>query len=166
MIKKIFFFLLSGASLLASNSLNNVTVSEYAKFLNVMAQEDPRTLYDQKMGEESGIASIERVGNAGNYSYHFREEEAEESVMFIDLRSDVLPMLGKFKNGLLRSGRPVTGRGKNLNQLDSPQQTFLMKFPQEVVLVCKLQALLTEYVHQFLVLRFQEFFVEFGQKKV
>ena len=52
-----------------------------------MAQEDPRTLYDQKMGEESGIASIERVGNAGNYSYHFREEEAEESVMFIDLRS-------------------------------------------------------------------------------
>ena len=71
----------------AANSLNNVTVSEYSKFLNTVAQEDPRTLYDQKMGEESGVASIERLGSPGNYSYRFNEEQAEESVMFVDLRS-------------------------------------------------------------------------------
>ncbi|MBX9576989.1 MAG: hypothetical protein K2W97_00760 [Chthoniobacterales bacterium] len=87
MIKKILFFLLSATTLFAANSLNNVTVSEYSKFLNTVAQEDSCTLYDQKMGEESGVASIERLGSPGNYSYRFNEEQAEESVMFVDLRS-------------------------------------------------------------------------------
>jgi len=76
-IKKILFFLLSATTLFAANSLNNVTVSEYSKFLNTVSQEDPRTLYDQKMGEESGVASIERLGSPGNYSYRFNEEQAE-----------------------------------------------------------------------------------------
>ncbi len=79
--------LLSATTLFAANSLNNVTVSEYSKFLNAVAQEDRHTLYDQKMGEESGIASIEQLGTPGNYSYRFNKEQAEESVMFVDLRS-------------------------------------------------------------------------------
>lgn len=80
-------FLLSATTLFAVNSSNNVTVSEYTKFLNVVAQEDRHTLYDQKMGEESGVASIERFGVPGNYSYRFNEEQAGESVLYVDLRS-------------------------------------------------------------------------------
>lgn len=73
--------------LFGANALNNVTVSEYTRFLNVMAQEDPHSLYDQKMGEESGVPSIQRLGTPGNYSYRFNEGQEEESVMFVDLRS-------------------------------------------------------------------------------
>ncbi|MCX6957809.1 MAG: ubiquitin carboxyl-terminal hydrolase family protein [Verrucomicrobiae bacterium] len=79
--------LLSATTLLAANSLNDVSVSEYTKFLNAVAEEDQHMLYDQKMGEESGIASIERVGDPGSYSYYFHEEQAEEPMRYVDLRS-------------------------------------------------------------------------------
>lgn len=80
-------FLLSGTTLLAVNNFNDVTVSDYVQFLNVVAKADPHILYSERMGEESGIALVERVGEPGNYSYHFREDQADEPVMFVDIRS-------------------------------------------------------------------------------
>lgn len=87
MIQKIFFFLLSTTTLFAANSLNNVTVREYATFLNVVAKEDQHTLYNQKMGEEASPACIERFGVPGTYSYRFSKSQGEESVVYVDLRS-------------------------------------------------------------------------------
>lgn len=87
MIKQVLFFFLSVTSLLASNASNNVTVREYTDFLNIVAKEDRHLLYDQKMGEDHGTPKIIRSGSPGNYSYYFREEDSEESVLFVDVRS-------------------------------------------------------------------------------
>lgn len=73
--------------MLASNASNNITVREYTDFLNIVAKEDRHLLYDQKMGEDHGTPKIIRSGSPGNYSYYFREEDSEESVLFVDVRS-------------------------------------------------------------------------------
>ena len=80
-------FLLKMTTLSATNAWNDVTLREYTQFLNAVAKEDPHLLYDQKMGAESGMGLIERVGEPGNYSYYFREEEGDASVLLVDLRS-------------------------------------------------------------------------------
>jgi len=46
-----------------------VTVSQYATFLNAVAASDPYGLYNTNMGTDLNIAGITRSGSSGNYSY-------------------------------------------------------------------------------------------------
>ena len=47
----------------------NVTIAQYAAFLNAVAKADPLGLYDPAMGTDLNIAGIARSGVAGSYKY-------------------------------------------------------------------------------------------------
>jgi formylglycine-generating enzyme len=47
----------------------NVTISQYAAFLNAVAKADPNNLYDSRMGSDLNIAGITRSGTPGTYVY-------------------------------------------------------------------------------------------------
>jgi sulfatase modifying factor 1 len=46
-----------------------VTISQYATFLNAVAKADPYGLYNPSMGADLNIAGISRSGLSGNYTY-------------------------------------------------------------------------------------------------
>jgi len=46
-----------------------VTIGQYAEFLNAVAKSDPRGLWDANMGSDARIRGIERSGNDGSYVY-------------------------------------------------------------------------------------------------
>lgn len=87
MIKKLSFIFFCITRLLATNTFQDVTVSEYTHFLNVVAKEDPFALYDQKMGCEEEGGMIKRIGEPGRYRYFFCESQQEESVTYVNLLS-------------------------------------------------------------------------------
>ena len=45
------------------------TVSQYAEFLDAVAETDSHNLYNPSMGSDPNVAGITRSGTAGNYSY-------------------------------------------------------------------------------------------------
>lgn len=47
----------------------NVTIAQYAAFLNAVAKTDPYDLYHPSMGTDMNIAGIERSGKPGSYVY-------------------------------------------------------------------------------------------------
>lgn len=54
---------------LYSISKYEVTISQYAEFLNAQAKEDPYGLYDTRMGSDANIAGITRSGISGSFIY-------------------------------------------------------------------------------------------------
>jgi len=46
-----------------------VTIHQYAKFLNSVAASDPYALYNPSMGTDVRVAGIRRIGSAGSYQY-------------------------------------------------------------------------------------------------
>lgn len=48
---------------------NETTVSQYAEFLNAVAQSDPHGLYNDAMATNANVAGITRSGSSGSYSY-------------------------------------------------------------------------------------------------
>ncbi len=46
-----------------------ITIGEYAEFLNAVATSDPYSLYHEAMASDSFVAGIERSGEPGSYSY-------------------------------------------------------------------------------------------------
>jgi sulfatase modifying factor 1 len=50
-------------------SVYEVTVGQYAAFLNAVATSDPHGLYDERMADNANVAGIERSGAAGSYTY-------------------------------------------------------------------------------------------------
>jgi formylglycine-generating enzyme len=51
-------------------SKHEVTIGQYADFLNAKAQTDPYGLYNQSMGSDLNIAGISRSGSLGSYTYN------------------------------------------------------------------------------------------------
>jgi len=47
----------------------DVTIGQYAAFLNAVAKSDPYSLYDSSMGTNGNIAGISQAGSSGSYSY-------------------------------------------------------------------------------------------------
>lgn len=47
----------------------DVTISQYAAFLNAVAKTDKYFLYDERMATDLNSAGITRSGSEGNYSY-------------------------------------------------------------------------------------------------
>ena len=47
----------------------DVTLNQYATFLNAVAQTDTYALYNANMGTDANIVGISRSGSSGNYSY-------------------------------------------------------------------------------------------------
>jgi formylglycine-generating enzyme required for sulfatase activity len=48
---------------------NEVTISQYAEFLNNAAQTDTNGLWNSNMGSDANIAGITRAGSSGSFSY-------------------------------------------------------------------------------------------------
>lgn len=46
-----------------------VTIGQYAEFLNAAAKNDPYGLYDTNMGSDTAITGISRFGTSGGYTY-------------------------------------------------------------------------------------------------
>ena len=47
-----------------------VTIQQYADFLNAVAARDPYGLYNKDMGSDVRVAGIQRSGSSGSYTYH------------------------------------------------------------------------------------------------
>jgi formylglycine-generating enzyme len=47
----------------------NVTIGQYAAFLNSVAKTDPYSLYNTKMATDMNVAGIQRSGSSGSYTY-------------------------------------------------------------------------------------------------
>ena len=48
---------------------NDVTIGQYAAFLNAVAADDPNHLFNEKMSTDLNIAGIQRLGQPGSYTY-------------------------------------------------------------------------------------------------
>lgn len=55
----------------------DTTASQYMAFLNAVAKEDPNHLYDERMSTDKNVASIERKGSPGNYTYTLKDSRIE-----------------------------------------------------------------------------------------
>ncbi|MDD2237704.1 MAG: SUMF1/EgtB/PvdO family nonheme iron enzyme, partial [Kiritimatiellae bacterium] len=69
-----------------------VTVAQYAEFLNAVAASDPYGLYAESMGPSSGNPRdfiISRTGESGLYTYSAVEEKKNQPVRFVDFFDSV-----------------------------------------------------------------------------
>lgn len=80
-----------------------VTNEQYTAFLNAVAAEDPRGLYDLGM-DEIDRGGIERAGSYGSYSYTVKENMGDKPVNWINLWD-----AARFVNWL-HNGQPVGGQ--------------------------------------------------------
>ncbi len=59
---------------------NDVTIGQYAAFLNAVAADDPNQLFNDKMSTDLNIAGIQRQGQPGSYTYTVLDPQGVQSV--------------------------------------------------------------------------------------
>ncbi len=61
----------------------NVTVSQYAAFLNSVAASDPYGLYKTQMGTDLNVAGIARSGSSGSYTYSVIGSSGNDPITYV-----------------------------------------------------------------------------------
>jgi sulfatase modifying factor 1 len=61
-----------------------ITIGQYAEFLNAVAKSDPYSLYDPNMGTSLSTAGISRSGQSGSYDYIVMSNSGNKPIAYID----------------------------------------------------------------------------------
>jgi formylglycine-generating enzyme required for sulfatase activity len=90
-----------------------VTIAQYAAFLNAVAKTDRDDLYNPKMGSDLNVAGIAREGSRGSYSYSVmtnRGDSANRPITYVSWFD-----AARFANWM-SNGQPVGGRDRTTTE--------------------------------------------------
>ncbi|NBS79569.1 PEP-CTERM sorting domain-containing protein [bacterium] len=89
-------------------SKHEVTVAQYAQFLNAVAQSDPNGLYNTNMATDSNVAGITRSGSPGSYTYAVISGRANRPITYVNWY-DAARYVNWLHNGATNGANTETG---------------------------------------------------------
>ncbi|NBR71888.1 MAG: fibro-slime domain-containing protein, partial [Proteobacteria bacterium] len=89
-------------------SKHEVTVAQYAQFLNAVAQSDPNGLYNTNMATDTNVAGITRSGSPGSYTYAVIAGRANRPITYVNWY-DAARYVNWLHNGATNGANTETG---------------------------------------------------------
>ncbi|NDB97176.1 MAG: hypothetical protein EBZ78_13640, partial [Verrucomicrobia bacterium] len=89
-------------------SKHEVTVAQYAQFLNAVAQSDPNGLYNTNMATDTNVAGITRSGSSGSYTYAVISGRANRPITYVNWY-DAARYVNWLHNGATNGANTETG---------------------------------------------------------